>query len=261
MIEGEVFIEHGGVTAAVIPYRGALVSRLTVDGRELLYLDEASVLDDTKSVRGGIPILFPFCGSLPDGLLIASGTRMKQHGFARDRAWTIAEQRAGYLRLTLDPDADSRAIYPWDFHLEQAITIVPGGLHIELLIKNNSDRPMPVSPGWHPYFKCPAAQKKDIQTQIAGFDNSRFHDEGEFNIGIVAPADGRSEHIVPGLGKIRITAAPDMRHLQFWSIKGRDFICIEPFTGAPNSINTEAAPLVQPGEARCYWMRIELVAD
>ena len=31
----------------------------------MLYLDQERFLDSSKSVRGGIPVLFPICGGLP----------------------------------------------------------------------------------------------------------------------------------------------------------------------------------------------------
>src|SRR5438132_2165715 len=70
-----------GALAEVVPERGGLVTRFRVQGRGLLYLDEATLADRSKNVRGGVPVLFPIAGKAPEG------GAMKQHGFARNRAW------------------------------------------------------------------------------------------------------------------------------------------------------------------------------
>jgi galactose mutarotase-like enzyme len=49
-----------------------------------------------------------------------------------------------------------------------------------------------------------------------------------------------------------------MRHLQFWSQPGKDFICIEPFTGPNNTINTDQRIDIAPGRAHTFWMKIEV---
>ena len=46
------------------PKRGGLVTNWVSGGNEILYFDEKRFIDKTKSIRGGIPILFPICGNL-----------------------------------------------------------------------------------------------------------------------------------------------------------------------------------------------------
>src|SRR6185436_17503739 len=103
------------VSAEIVPARGAIVSRLSVRGREVLYLDRATLEDLSKNVRGGIPLLFPFAGKLENDALLTAGTTMKQHGFGRNMAWSVDEQTPGGARLSLKADADTRALYPFDF--------------------------------------------------------------------------------------------------------------------------------------------------
>ena len=51
-----------------------------------------------------------------------------------------------------------------------------------------------------------------------------------------------------------------MRHLQLWSQPGKDFICLEPFYGPNNTVNTERRCDIPAGQARDFWMRIEVGA-
>ena len=46
------------------PKRGGLITNWISDGEEILYFDEKRFMDKTKSIRGGIPTLFPICGNL-----------------------------------------------------------------------------------------------------------------------------------------------------------------------------------------------------
>jgi len=46
------------------PERGGVITNWVSDGNEILYFDETRFMDKTKSIRGGIPILFPICGNL-----------------------------------------------------------------------------------------------------------------------------------------------------------------------------------------------------
>src|SRR5436853_3606493 len=104
-----ISLAAGDVTAEVVPARGALVTSLRIGAANVLYLDPATLADPTKNVRGGIAILFPFAGKLADETFALTGTKMKQHGFGRNRAWSVTERDASSLRMTLAADDETRA--------------------------------------------------------------------------------------------------------------------------------------------------------
>jgi galactose mutarotase-like enzyme len=240
-------IAFGDVRAEVVPERGALVTALRVGTRDVLYLDPETLADPTKNVRGGIPLLFPFAGKLADETLTLTGTKMKQHGFARNRAWTVTERAAGALTMTLAADAETRAQFPFEFTAHHRVMIIAGGLQLELAIIAG-DRDVPVSPGWHPYFTIGRADKAAVKPGTTD-------DDHEFDFGMPAPIDGRSRFTPPG---IALEASPDLRHLQMWSQPGKPFVCIEPFFGPAGTINTEQRGWVRAGTARSFWMRIRV---
>jgi galactose mutarotase-like enzyme len=252
-----IALAHGGVTAQVVPARGALVTALRVGETDVLYLDRATLEDPAKNVRGGIPVLFPYAGRLKDELFVPAGTRMKQHGFGRNKAWAVREKTAAAVRLRLQQDDETRAQYPYDYDVEYGVTLLPRGIQVELLVENRGRAPLPVSPGWHPYFRCPAPAKAQVTSDVAGLDTSQLTDAREFDFGIVAPAAGRARFEVPGIGGLRISFSPAMRHLQLWSQPGKDFVCLEPFWGPNDTVNTDRRAEVPPGQARDFWMRIE----
>jgi len=255
----ELTLEQDEVAARVAPARGALVTALNVGGRDVLFMDRATLADPAKSVRGGIPLLFPFAGRLDGDRLEHAGTTMKQHGFARNKAWTVLEQGRAAVRLSLTDDAQTRGAYPHALRLAQSVTLRPRGLQIELRIDNRGDTPMPVAPGWHPYFTCRSADKPRVVPRgFDGLDPARFTSDAEFDFGVTAPADGRAGFDIPGLGRLELSFSPEMRFLQCWGLPGRDFICLEPFLGPNNAINTPARLAIAPGATHTLWMRVEL---
>ncbi|MBI3268986.1 MAG: hypothetical protein HYZ53_08185 [Planctomycetes bacterium] len=251
-------ISHGDTKASIAPERGALVAGLTVAGREVLFLDRASFDDPTKNVRGGIPILFPYAGKLENGTFLAAGTKMGQHGFGRNKRWTPTEQTADALTVRLTPDDETRAVYPYEFVAEQTATVLPRGLQVDLLVGNLGTKPMPVSPGWHPYYCVPGAQKGAVTGDVPGFTPDKIGNDREFDFGLPAPANGRARFQVPGLGALCIRFSPEMRHMQFWSLPGKDFICLEPFFGPNNTVNTDRRLDLAPGAYRNFSMRIQI---
>jgi galactose mutarotase-like enzyme len=250
----------GRTRAEVVPERGAIVTRLTVDGREILYMDHETLFDPAKNVRGGVPVLFPFAGRLPGDHFPPAGTTIKQHGFGRNSAWAVAEARDDLLRMTLADSDATRAVWPWSFRAEQVVRLGAHGLSIELTVENRGHAPMPASPGWHPYFNCPTGQKREVRLDVPGFDPARLTEDTEFDFGLRAPVLGHARLDVPGLGALALEHSPRMSHLQLWSQPGKPFVCVEPFWGAAGAVLDPAAnDTIAPGRAHDYWMRVSLL--
>jgi galactose mutarotase-like enzyme len=59
----------------------------------MLYLDVERFANPELSIRGGVPILFPICGNLPDNCYTYNGQQytLKQHGFGRYLPWEVTE--------------------------------------------------------------------------------------------------------------------------------------------------------------------------
>lgn len=254
----EITLQHGDVSLAVSPARGAHVTSLIVAGSQVFYMNRDTFNDPEKSVRGGIPILFPYAGRLVDELFLPKNTVGKIHGFARSMPWKIIDQAPAEIRLELLPSAETAAVYPYDWRLEMRLHVLPRGLHQELLVENFGDEPMPVSPGFHPYFCCPRDAKPEVRSDLAALDPARLANELMFDFGLPPASHGITRFHVPKLGTLRITASPEMRHLQFWSLPGSDFICLEPFSAIANTINTPQSDIVAPRSSRVFFERIEL---
>jgi galactose mutarotase-like enzyme len=259
MHRDEVTFQCGGTAATVAPERGGIMTSLVVNGKPVLYLDRATLWNEDVNVRGGIPILFPFAGRLLEDRFVDGASVIKQHGYARHRPWRVLERCADSLLLELPPDDEAMTSYPFRVSLQQRTLATARGVHIEVRMHNGGSDPAPVAPGWHPYFSVPAADKARVMpADVPGLTPEMFPADREFDFGLAAPAAGRARFQIPQLGRLTLSFSPEMRFLQFWSQPGKDFICIEPFSGPPNVINTPARMMLAPGSTRTVWMRMEL---
>ena len=137
------------------PERGGVITNWVSDGKEILYLDKKRFMDKTKSIRGGIPILFPICGNLntPSSVFGKDYLQLTQHGFARDLQWQYSfNQNEQSLCLFLNESKKTKKYYPFDFQLKIEVSLNINCLEFEITIYNKTDSDMPINFGLHPYF-------------------------------------------------------------------------------------------------------------
>lgn len=240
---------------SVLPDRGAFVSRLTVDGGEVLYLDESTLGSPTGAIRGGIPLLFPFAGELEGGRLIATGTAMPRHGFARRRAWEVTRQTAESIEMRLSADADMRAQYPFEFSARVVVTALARGVRIDLHVDNRGNAPMPLAPGWHPYFPCPVDQKRACLSQVIR-EQHLASDPVACDVNIPAATDRRVTFALPAIGDVALAFSDQLRTLEVWTPPEQPLVCVEPWVGPSNTINTPNAVTLAPGGQTVFGMSI-----
>jgi galactose mutarotase-like enzyme len=250
----------------IFPDRGGIATSWKVDGRELMYLDADRFKDPTLSVRGGIPILFPICGNLPDDSYKIGDQQyaLIQHGFARNVPWQVTSQSTNTdasLTIGLESTDATRQVYPFDFSVSFTYRLRGGELVIDQTYTNNSATPMPFSTGLHPYFaapdknsltvEIPAPSYQEKQTQaihpFAGkFDFSQAEIDAAF-----ANLTGNTAVVTDTHQKLTLTMTQgaEFHNMVFWTVQGKDFYCLEPWTGPRNSLNTGVDLLhVAPGE-------------
>ncbi|MFY1830461.1 aldose epimerase [Myxococcus fulvus] len=258
----------------VIPSRGALVTSFMVGDEDILYLDEATVADPTKNVRGGIPVLFPNAGPLPGDTYPAHGQSfsLSQHGFARKMEWAVRQAEDSLLVLGLKSSAETLRVYPWEFDAQLTFSLVGRRLTIDFDIQNPGMEPLPVHLGFHPYFRVPDAAKSvtTVETDAThGWDN-RTKREVPFT-GLDLTADEVDLHLRdhskqetrlsrgPGLRPIHLSWSPEFKVMVVWTLKGKDFVCVEPWTAAAGALATGEGLLhVQPDERLSLAFDIEV---
>jgi galactose mutarotase-like enzyme len=263
------------------PARGGMATRLVLGGKDVFYLDEATLEDVTKNVRGGNPVLFPQPGKLTGDLFAntESGKKgaMKQHGFARNLPWEVLRTSttgSASATLRLVSTATTRTAYPWDFVAEYTYKLTTGQLRIEQRFENTSADTMLFGAGFHPYFLVPQADKAaaEIGTRATrAFDNTRKKDIVLSGIdGIDLTANEVDLHLYDhgtrpctlafgGRERTTITlrGSREFSRWVVWTLTGKDFVCVEPWTCPGDALNTgDDLIALAPGEARTLWVEI-----
>jgi len=164
---------------------GATVTSWKSGGQENVWLSEGAVLDGSKPVRGGVPVVFPVFGPPPKDHTTSA---LPQHGFARNVRWEFLGKstsegdtvKGGDDSVKLDfglyssalPEA-SRKAWPYDFGLVYSVTLTREGLQTVLNVRNEGKEAFEFQVLLHTYLRV-----KDItKTQITGLASATYIDK------------------------------------------------------------------------------------
>ncbi len=235
----------------IVPERGGIVTSWICKGKEIFYLDELRFNQPQKSIRGGMPILFPICGNIPENLAYINKIPypLNQHGFARDLCWeiTLLEDKMG-VRITLHSTKKTLTIYPFKFRLLIELRLRKSTLEITSKIINYSNITMPFSFGLHPYFQISDLknvnllglpkecinQKNLLKEKTSCQLNNLFK-------GVDFLAEPISSTCLIDSSKdlcIELKMQEPFLYNVIWTDPPRQMICLEPWTSKRNSINT-----------------------
>ncbi|MEY4511332.1 MAG: hypothetical protein RLZZ450_3454 [Pseudomonadota bacterium] len=247
----------------IAPQRGAIVTSFQVRGRELLYLEADTLLDASKNVRGGIPVLFPAPGRLRGDVFTRDGKTgsMKQHGFARNMPWTpstTADASRAEVALTLTADERTRALYPWDFSTTLTFSLHGARLSIQHRVHNTGEVTLPFALGYHPYFVVTDKRSADVETAatraydnvtktlvpFSGFDLTL----PEVDLYLLDHGSSTSALQLGDRTRIEVVGSAAFTRFVVWTVAGKDYVCLEPWTAALDALNTgEGLTLLPPG--------------
>ena len=230
------------------PSRGGIITNWLSNNLQILYFDKKRFLDNNKSIRGGIPILFPICGDLENKSLFGDNfLDLMQHGFARDQEWNYCfNQSKNTLCLTLSDNEITRKYYPYFFELKIEINLSIETLIFNIEIFNKSNTTMPVNFGLHPYFnisdfnnikfeeypKCCLDQKNNTLVKTENLLRNSFK-----GIDLLMYSSGKTSLIDYGFKrKITLTNPFPFDISVIWSDPPRKMLCMEPWTSPRNSL-------------------------
>jgi len=230
------------------PERGGVITNWVSDGKEILYFDEKRFMDKTKSIRGGIPILFPICGNLntSNSVFGKDYLQLMQHGFARDLHWQYClNDSEKSLSLFLNESQKTKKYYPFDFELRIEVDLKINCLEFKITIQNKTDIAMPINFGLHPYFNVSDFKNLDFidnplncQNQEKNIISNTLDELKNINLGVdlLMYTSGRSS-FRDKIFKREVT----LNHPYpfdlgvIWSDPPRRMICLEPWTSPRNS--------------------------
>ena len=188
---------------------------------------------------------------------------MPRHGFARDLPFGLVERGPDRARLRLRATRGTLRHYPFRFELEVEAGLAAACLSLRFTVTNADDRPMPYGLGFHPGFPWPFdggsgeryrllferpedAAVPDVTaegllrpgTRRAPFAgrvlplNPEMFEAGAL---VLNDVSSRSMRFEAPSGRAIVLEREDSPHLALWTKPGAPFLCIEPWTGEPDT--------------------------
>jgi galactose mutarotase-like enzyme len=291
----------GPSTFLALPEKGARLMNwhLTLgDGtvRDVIFWPELQSLDDIAKVRGGNPILFPFCGrSFDQGEIHfwrdENGGRrpMPLHGLARQGDFQVTRLDERGFTALFQPGEEARAAYPYDYEFTVSYRFEPLMFFVELHLHNLDTKPIPWCAGHHFYFTLPWREgrtRADYSIRLpAGatlrqdFDNGRLHPgprlRGAESLAnkdlidvfhtalksnaVVFGESASADHVTVRLGPDRLP--PKQSVVVTWTAADDSpFYCVEPWMGPANAPEHKIGlQQVAPSETQTFLVEVSLM--
>lgn len=161
-----------GASAVISLLGGQVLSWITPDGRERLFLSDQAVFDGSVAIRGGIPVCWPQFAGLGD---------LPKHGFVRTRPWQVATERCGddyaLVTLAIEDDDATRALWPHAFRLELTLMLEDDRIDLELSVSNTGEAPFSFTGALHTYLRV--TQVEDVE--LEGLYGHHYRDAANGN--------------------------------------------------------------------------------
>lgn len=156
-----------GSSAVISKLGGQVLSWITPDGRERLFLSEKAIFDGSVPIRGGIPVCFPQFSGLGD---------LPKHGLVRTRQWSVDTERCAddyaLVTLVVSDDEASRTLWPHAFTAEITLMLEVDRIDIEFCVTNTGGAPFDFTGALHSYLRV--AQVEDVS--IEGLYGHHYRD-------------------------------------------------------------------------------------
>ncbi|MFI2744169.1 aldose 1-epimerase family protein [Zhouia sp. PK063] len=217
------------------------------------------------------PVLFPIIGALKDNEYIFEGKTytIPKHGFIRyNKELYCVEHTDEKLTLSLRYNEEYLAMYPFKFEFYITYTLEKKKLKVQHYIINHGDDAMYFSLGGHPAFKCPLHHNESYSDYELIFETEETDDihlltdnglqSGESKpllhqqktLGLKHEMFENDALIFKHLtskkiqlshktsGPILQVAFSDFDYVGIWAKPNGDFVCIEPWLGITDVVNT-----------------------
>jgi aldose 1-epimerase len=298
---------------SIVPSIGNNAYEMKVNGKDVLWSPYKTLKElAEKPVQVGNPFLAPWCNRIDGDAYWANGKKyllnpdLKNfrydafhhpiHGlvvYAKD--WNIitqwADDSSAMMRARLEfwKHPDWMAQFPFAHAVEITYRLKNGILEVETAIENLSTERMPLSLGYHTYYRIDDSPRDDWRIHVPAKESVILSKEliptGErqpvaladpqplkdFQLddvftNLLRDQNGRAVFHVQGKQqRINVAFGPKYNVGVVYAPPGRDFICFEPMVGITNAFNLAQAGLykemqyVAPGETwrESFWIKPE----
>lgn len=187
-IEGEggfpfISITNRQAKALISIYAGQVLSFQPVnEAEDLLFLSPQAVYAESKAIRGGIPVCWPWFGPDPKGL------QRPNHGFVRNNYWLVVATETlsdDETKVTLMFKESSKKERTWQKPFTLTLEITVGAtLNLKLTTHNTGDNVFSITQAFHSYLRVGHIK----HVQILGLEGCDYFDK--LDQGIQKSQDG-----------------------------------------------------------------------
>jgi aldose 1-epimerase len=241
----------------------------------------ANRLGDRRFVVGRVPV-----DLTRRSRVHVDGNGLPIHGLlVGPHRWTVetieGDESSGSLvtSYVFGDDERSRRLWPFPHRLEVRVVVDGDGLSVETAVVPTSRRSVPVSFGWHPYFRVPGATRRDLVVHLPArshlaldaqqLPTGRATREAAAKVTLATAAFddgyrlGRDRRFTLSGGDFAIDVAFDRSYpyAQVYAPRGKPFVAIEPMTAPTNALLTGDHPTVGPGDrfAATFTVRARMI--
>lgn len=280
-------ILKNNILCAKIQLRGAELKSLTRGDAEYIWPGDKAIWASSA------PLVFPICSAMKDNSYYFDGTKyeMQKHGYARFCTFRIETQSKTTATFLLRSDEESRKVYPFDYELRITYRLEENKLFIGYNVKNCSDGNMYFSIGAHTGYFCPEGveqydlilpEKESLENTLLQGDLLSYQTQPitencdrlalKYQYFEKDPLTFENMKAREVTLKNRVTGReikvcfPGFDTFLIWTIPGAPFVCLEPWCGITDRIDTnqdittkEKIQVLAPGDVFTREHAIEIV--
>lgn len=234
--------------------------------------DKEFMWDANPEIWGSYsPVLFPIIGALKNNTYTyqAASYSVPKHGFIRNnRQLEIESKTPEQLVLKYHYNDESLKMYPFKFVFYISFHLIKNKVTISHYVENLGDNEMFFSVGAHPAFKCPINSNEEYEDYYIEFEEKETAQTWELASGGLT--SGKTHMVLNNSNKLFLTKQlfandalifkelkskkvslksengkdkinihfSDFNYLGIWAKPNAPFVCIEPWLGITDDINS-----------------------
>jgi len=252
---------------ATINTKGAELISLKKTTREYIWEGNPKFWDKHS------PILFPIVGTLKNGQYNYANKyyELSRHGFARDNDFHINETAQNKVEFSFSSSEETVKQYPFDFELKIIYLLEEDNLTIHYEVTNNGASDMPFSIGGHPAFALAGNFENyslffenDVSLISYSLENNLLSDhttvlklsDGKLPLNyslfendalIIKKLESKKIQILESDKPLLEVLLHDFPNLGIWTKNNAPFICLEPWFGYSDTLQSNGNLLEKEG--------------
>jgi len=261
-----MFTIENNLIKATINAKGAELTSLVHKEHELDYMWHG----DPAVWGKHSPVLFPIVGTLKNNTYYHNGQsyQLSRHGFARDKQFAVEDHTADTITFLLRSDAETLTVFPFVFEFRIRYTLVDHSLAVAYEVVNSGKEVMYFSVGAHPAFKIPLVPGTDYTDYYLQFNQTETAPRWPISpdglieqtpipllqntnrLNLSKDLFRKDALVLKGMASSIVTLGsgktergfrfdyPGFPFLGIWAAPNADFVCIEPWCGIADSVNS-----------------------